>query len=703
MPDIFQQAKSVWIKGMEKEIHVRAEFKTVLTAEKGQEYTLLLATSGIYQLWINNAFVSYGPARAGKGHFRVEKLEIGRFLKEGANTLVIKVCGYMVNSYMIQEQPSFLQAEVWNNEEAVLWSGRDFVCRIDPYYVRRVQRYGFQRPMVESYRITNAHDLFYTSPSTEGVWEELEETEGGVLLSRLAPYPLFERIDAEPVGQGDYEYLENGGYKDRCFADGIGEMLHGFPIEELDEYVSRDAQRLKSSALSRPAADFIADGCYQLYKLPYNATGMLAMELECEEPLTVHVAFDEILTDGVVDPLRLDCASIIRYDLCPGRHALQFFEVYTMQYIQILVMGGSCRLNRLEMVEYKHPPVGKMLVADADLQLIADAAVETFRQNAVDIFMDCPSRERAGWLCDSFFTGRTEFCLTGENPVERSFLENFLHEDRYDGLPEGMLPKCYPSDDPRGEFIPNWAMWLVLELEEYCNRTGDRELAEKFREKIYGLIAFFQKLENEYGLLEKLPSWVFIEWSKANDFTQDVNYPSNMLYSGMLKAAGRLYGDQALLGKASQLDKTIREQSFHGQFFTDHAVRVDGKLQNPGDATEICQYYAFFFGIATPQDDPELFRILIEDFGPEREETQLWKDIYPAAPFIGNYLRLDILIKNGYCQKAEENIRGFFQHMAETTGTLWEHNGNWASCDHGFASYVLYWLEQLGGRLEKQL
>ena len=50
---------------------------------------------------------------------------------------------------------------------------------------------------------------------------------------------------------------------------------------------------------------------------------------------------------------------------------------------------------------------------------------------------------------------------------------------------------------------------------------------------------FFQQYENEDGLLEKLPSWVFVEWSAANSFVQPLNYPSNMLYSGTLAAAGR--------------------------------------------------------------------------------------------------------------------------------------------------------------------
>ena len=38
---------------------------------------------------------------------------------------------------------------------------------------------------------------------------------------------------------------------------------------------------------------------------------------------------------------------------------------------------------------------------DKDLKKIFDAAVQTYRQNTFTIYMDCPSRERAGWLCDS--------------------------------------------------------------------------------------------------------------------------------------------------------------------------------------------------------------------------------------------------------------------------------------------------------------
>ena len=140
--------------------------------------------------------------------------------------------------------------------------------------------------------------------------------------------------------------------------------------------------------------------------------------------------------------------------------------------------------------------------------------------------MDCPSRERAGWLCDSFFTARVAMDLCGHSTIEKNFLENFLLPDKFEFLPDGMLPMCYPADHNDGVFIPNWAMWFVIELQEYLVRSGDRELVDALKPKVFALLEYFKPFQNDDGLLENLSSWVFVEWSKANGFVQDVNYPS---------------------------------------------------------------------------------------------------------------------------------------------------------------------------------
>jgi len=365
-----------------------------------------------------------------------------------------------------------------------------------------------------------------------------------------------------------------------------------------------------------------------------------------------------------------------------------------MRYVKIHCLEGECRVEGLYLREYAHPEpkAARFHASDERLNRLFAAGVLTFRQNATDIFMDCPSRERAGWLCDSFFTSRVAADLAGSTAIEHNFFENFLLPERFAHLPDGMLPMCYPADHYDGVYIPNWAMWFVVELEEYLARSGDRATVDALRPKVLKLLEFLKKYENSDGLLEKLPSWVFVEWSKANDFVQDVNYPSNMLYAGTLRAASRMYGIEGLGAKAEKLRETIRKQSFDGRFFVDNALRRDGKLQVTRNRSEVCQYFAFFFDVANRTSHAGLWRVLRDQFGPDREKRKAYPEVHAANSFIGNMLRMELLSDDGRGQQILDESVAYLLHMAERTGTLWENVGAYASCNHGFASHVVHTL-----------
>ena len=132
-------------------------------------------------------------------------------------------------------------------------------------------------------------------------------------------------------------------------------------------------------------------------------------------------------------------------------------------------------------------------------------------------------------------------------------------------------------------------------------------------------------------------------------------------------------------------------------FYCDNAIRKEsGVLELSGERTEACQYYAFFSNVATPTTHPELWKILVNDFGYDRAEKGLYPEIWPANAFIGNYLRLELLNRYDYKDELYDNIKGYFYYMAERTGTLWENVGTEASCNHGFASHVIYWQKLIG-------
>jgi alpha-L-rhamnosidase len=193
-------------------------------------------------------------------------------------------------------------------------------------------------------------------------------------------------------------------------------------------------------------------------------------------------------------------------------------------------------------------------------------------------------------------------------------------------------------------------------------------------------------------LLEKLDGWVFVEWSKANDYVQDVNYPSSMLYAAALDAAARMYYFHEWADKAARLREAVRRQSFDGHFFVDNAVRQNGKLVVTRNCSEVCQYFAFFTGTASLESHPELWRTLKEQFGPRRQETKAFPEVAPANAFVGNVLRLELLSRQGLSRQMLDESASYYLYMAERTGTLWEDISPTASCNHGFASHIVHML-----------
>jgi alpha-L-rhamnosidase len=704
----FLSAQPVWPEGREKECNLTTGFRAVFEAPAGERVVLRLAGSTLYRAFLNGDFVGHGPARGPHGWYRMDELDLTSKLKAGANVVAIEVAGYNVNSYYLLDQPSFLQAEVVAGGKVLASTGareHSFEARRIGERVQKVQRYSFQRPFSEVYRLAPGWDGWRREVSA---WPEpvvCAVQPAKALLPRRVPYSEFAvRQPVQVVWAGEMKtgLKVNQPWKDRSLTE-IGPKLGGFPEKELVTIPSLELQTMANAA-ARPVGERFREGrtltlqpgTYQIVDYGINLTGFPAAHVVCRNKARLFFVFDEVLSGGEVDFKRLGCVNTILFELQPGTYDVEAFEAYTLRYLKLIALQGECEISKLSLREFASPlpAEARFAASDERLNKLFAAGCETFRQNAVDIFMDCPSRERAGWLCDSFFTARVAKDLTGGTLIEKNFLENYQLPAKFKFLPEGMLPMCYPADHDDGVFIPNWAMWFVVELEEYLARSGDRETVKALEPRLLKLLDYFKRFRNEDGLLEKLEKWVFVEWSKANDFVQDVNYPSNMLYAEVLAAMGRLYDRPDLLIEAGKIRDIIRRQSFAGDFFVDNAVRRNGKLQGTQNRSEVCQYFAFFFHIATAESHSKLWETLVKDFGPQRKQTKAFPQVHPANAFIGNVLRLELLSQAGLSRQLLDESVAYQLYMADRTGTLWENDGAYASCDHGFASHggvrVLY-------------
>lgn len=149
--------------------------------------------------------------------------------------------------------------------------------------------------------------------------------------------------------------------------------------------------------------------------------------------------------------------------------------------------------------------------------------------------------------------------MFGDLSVEKDFLENFMLTDGK-AYERGFFPEVYPGRKRKMSDIgiSNWSYWLLLELEEYVHRSGDRAFVEKSRERVSACVEGMLSYRGESGLLENLPDQ-FVDWSIANKpfNLYPISVANNCLAVYALEKMAELYGVENWKKAAEEMRSTI--------------------------------------------------------------------------------------------------------------------------------------------------
>ncbi|MFA5203983.1 MAG: hypothetical protein WC708_06205 [Lentisphaeria bacterium] len=683
----FEVAQYIWLDDGIPERPSAILLKTALAATSCR---IRITAGNLYRLFVNGEMVAYGPARAPHGYARIDNVDLTSFLKLSKNEVVIEAVNYAVKNFYLPLGPAFVRAEIIGTSgECLKATGRDndFTACTCSWRNWNVGKSTPARALMESYN----YNAFPSGELTRKLFGQPApisvKTIKLHLLERHAPMPDMKICDkphlvhtgflqpAERPRQLVQNFLKQAPKIRECMM-----LPEGSPMN-LEERLASYNWGLGGNPDEKG---------YWLFDFGRASTGFIKLFIVCHRDAEIIIGHDEIMLEPVFTGKRKwwanDCIQI--YLKAGQRIDFESIEPYIFRYLAIFKLSGAIEILAADIREYAFPK--KQLINSVHngniprkLLPIYHAAVETFRQNTVDTFMDCPGRERAGYPCDGFFTARAAYFLTGETSVEEAFMENFLSPSHFDGLPDGMLPMCYPADIDN--FIPQWPMWLLLQLNEYLMiRHGRRQFQNEFKDRILKFIKYFAPYINRDGLLENLPGWNFIEWSKANDYVNGVHFPTNLLFAACLKIVSAWYEQPEYEKQARQIQDTACRLAYDGYCLHDHAVREsDGTLKIRADASEIAQYFALFFNLLPPGSTE---RNNLETMLFTRQHRSCTEA--PVAMFIGRLLRLELLRMADRYEQLTDEIDQSFSRMALLTGTLWENDTPDASCCHGFASYV---------------
>lgn len=670
-----------------KEKNTSYIFSLSLFVKERKRVKIKISAYNFYKFYLNGELKFYGPARSPQGYCRIDEHSV--MLEKGENILSAICVSYNVSNYSyVSDTPFFFFDAVING---INYNASDFKCYEFSEKIKNTQRYSFQRGFCEIYN--QEYDLRTILLNIANLKKEIvfKHVTPLYTLKRVVPYFHVKRItEANPIQSGEIIIDDNKPvFTDRCI-DGIGKDIDGYARNELCECITDTVSKFKYE--KHKVKSLLNDKEYSVYDFKVNKTGFLGFDLEVLSDCEIYVLFDELLGDKVpVNFSRLSCCSVIKWKLRKGKYHIESIEPYTFRYCLIAVFNGAVTIKNCFNTLYENNEAYhlKFKIKDSKIAKIIEAAQNTVAQNDVDILMDCPSRERAGWINDIYFSRESVRCFTGNNKILKATLENYILAEQIKELPQGMIPMCYPSDHKNGEYIPNCAMWYIIILGEYLKQNKFVKYKDRIAGQINALLKYFEKYENEDGLLENLDSWIFIEWSIAGskDYVAGVNYPSNMIYYKALKVVADLKNDKKLADKAEKIKHEIRKQSFNDKFFEDNRIRERGQLISLGHVSETCQYYAFSLGIASKDEYPDLYETLSKDFtyGEKRKRDY---DIGKSNIIVGLLMRITVLLENGENEKVVDEIKNVYGNMANTTGTLWEHLESNASCNHGIAAYA---------------
>ena len=670
-----------------------------------------LTARNIYRLYINGDIVMHGPARTAHGYSRVDEIDITDQLIDGVNHIAVEVVAYGRDwvGYNRYSNDSTLEdglfiAEIQADGEILSATGRDDwqACRITAR-APVCERISHSRECIEIYTPDDDYYLWklgYGSFVTPQIL-----TDEPIYLAHEALMPTLKEYFFEDVTGFGAIKVDEAMEVEPFFFEINNPLING-----LSERPTLDCRRSVETREGVVRADFDSDG---LVLNPENTAdyfvswdgkesrvGFIRIAVTCEEAGVIDIVRSEIMdADGSL-PYYFN--NVTRLHVPAGMTEFVTMEPALARYMQVYFRGvGQATVHSLSILEDSYPDEKRatFLCSNDDINRLYMAAKKTLLLNTLDIFMDCPERERGGWLCDSLWTGRAASLLLADNRVEREYLENFLLTPA-DGMFRGFFPEVYPALKPSYKDmtgITTWTFWLMIEVCEFIRRTGDIVFRDQHLPRVEAFVEGSRSFVGDSGLLEHMP-WIFIDWSTSNleEHQQPISSAANALYAYMLTRLGETFDRPEWINEGQRMRDILRKAILGGtspaflrRIPDSFTIDENGILHSRERFSEAAAYTSLWCGLFTPDEVPLLVKAVRDSMGPA--------PIYPKDPmvgesqlFIGLCIRLDMLTRLGYYDKCYEDLLAIYMpQLTEGPGTLWENRiMDTSSRCHGFTSHA---------------
>lgn len=663
---------------------------------------ICISAQNIYRLYINGEMVMQGPRRTAHGYLRVDEINVEKYLSGGENHIAVELVeygdGYDKYSNDSTLEEGMLICELVCAGNCVFATGRDEM-RVQKlnFRVERSERISHSREAIEIYNLSEGYDAWALGAGefVSAARSDIKKT----YLHTSLPFPsLCRHIPGGIISFGAC-HLDRKRKFPLCFyekREGYFDRLQELAFVECRQTVDIPSASVKLQKTNNELVIESESDSYVMMDMGKSVVGLLCVELESDGG-----TFDFVRSEAVDEQgnMPYHFATVSRLHAKGGKIKRVFFEAGVYRYLKIYIRDCKrVRIKDISVLEYSYPDEHRcsFSCSDDNANILYDSAKQTLLLNTLDVFMDCPDRERGGWLCDSLWTARAASLMLSDDRVEREMLETFLVTDSKK-IFNGFFPEVYPANKknyPLLAGITTWSFWLMCELCEYVNRTGDESLAREFEGRVGSFVDGCEEFIGKSGLLENLPH-VFVDWSMSNSSisTRPISTAANALYSYTLVQLGVLYQNHAWISRGREVRNALRcvieKNKGDGIAFTDSFRWEQDDVVARPISTEACIYTSLWAGLYNKEENAELMSFVTDNMGtcPKLPRNT---DIQKSNLFIGLCIRLDLLSRIGaYDTMYKELLDIYMWQIEEGPGTLWENNfKHTTSMCHGFASHA---------------
>ncbi|MBE7027268.1 MAG: alpha-L-rhamnosidase [Ruminococcaceae bacterium] len=450
-------------------------FRKEFSVDSKGKYSIKISADDYYKLYVNGQFVCQGPANNYHECYYYNEADITPYIKEGKNTIGVHV-------YYHGPLASHLNSG--DNRQGMI---ADVFC--------------------------NGKYLFGTDSS----WKYARAAE--FVRGHFVGYKIqfIENVDFNKCQLG----WNMPGFDDSAFINAIekADDDHSFigKTEVVDTY-SIKPQSIKKLGAGHYFIDFGKEYVGQVHAVFNGVKG---------QKVTIRCGEETAQGDDTCVRYQMRCACDYESvcTLSGGKDELLFFDYMTFRYAEIITDIDNIDVDSIDMIARNHKfdrLACKFKSNNELLNNIWEICTQALTISVQEIYMDCPSREKAQYLGDFCVSGLAHMYLTGDFEMFKKALLEFADTSK---TAKGLMSVAPGS---KMQEYPDYSLLYPYAVLKYLEYTNDIDTVKPIVPIIDGMIEWFGSFAREDGLIEGLmDTKTLVDWppNLRDDYEFELNYP----------------------------------------------------------------------------------------------------------------------------------------------------------------------------------